>query len=205
MNLTLSDVELVHSFCDYYGLDKRRAGYIDYQAWASSIKYVFNSKDPSEKREYVKDLKYSLSNLDKPMLFDRLMTRLCLVNDRLFISFDEVIEIQRKVKIKLGIAHCHHSCYDFVRNKLFKKTCACCGLDYRVWHILNERYPHCSSRCAQIMRIDKKLKDLYIRKKVKRAYRLTKGENKLQKFVNYLSNQQRIKKAKKNKGNFKWR
>ncbi len=204
MDLALPDVELVHSFCDYYSLDKSRAGYINYQAWADSIKYVFNSKDPSEKRGYVKDLKYSLSKLDKPMLFDRLMTRLCLVNDRLFMSSDEVADIQRKVKAKLGITHCHHSCYSFIRNKLLKKTCTCCGLQYRVWHVLNERYPQCSNECSQIMRIDKKLKDLHIRKKVKRAYRLTKGENKLQKFVNYLSNQQRIKKAKKNKDNFTW-
>ena len=204
MNLALPDVELVHSFCDYYGLDKSRAGYINYQAWADSIKYVFNSKCPSEKRGYVKDLKYSLSNLDKPMLFDRLMTRLCLVNDRLFISFDELAVIQRKVKIKLGITHCHHACYNFARSTLRKKTCECCGVNYSVNLFYEERYPHCSDRCSQIMRIDKKLKDLHIRKKVNRAYRLTKGENKLQKFVNYLSNQQRIKKTKKNKGNFTW-
>ena len=204
MDLALPDVELVHSFCDYYGLDKSRAGYINYQAWADSIKYVFNSKDPSEKREYVKDLKYSLSNLDKPMLFDRLMTRLCLVNDRLFMSFNELAVTQRKVKIKLGIAHCHHACYDFGRSTLRKKTCGCCGVNYSINLFYEERYPQCSNRCSQIMRLDKKLKDLHIRKKVKRAYRLTKGENKLQKFVNYLSNQQRIKKAKKNKGNFTW-
>ncbi len=205
MNLALSDVELVHSFCDYYGLDKSRAGYINYQAWADSIKYVFTSKDPSEKREYVKDLKYSLSSFDKPSLFDRLMTRLCLVDGRLIMGFDELATIQKKVKSKLGISHCHHACYDFRRGALRKKTCECCGINYCVDLFYEENYPHCSRKCSQIMRVDKKLKYLYKTKKIKRGYKLVKGESKLHKFVNYLANQQRTKATKKNKGNFTWR
>jgi len=204
MNLALPNVELVHSFCDYYGLDKSRAGYINYEAWADSIKYVFNSKDPSEKREYIKDLKYSLSQLDKPSLFDRLMSRLCLVDDRLLMGFDELATIQRKVKSKLGISHCHHACYDFARGTLRKKTCECCGINYCVNIFYEKNYPHCSSKCSQIMRLDKKLKYLYKIKKIKRGYKLVKGESKLHKFVNYLANQQRIKANKKNKGDFTW-
>ena len=114
MDISLSDFDLVVSFCDVYNLDAHDGGNTDYQAWAGSIRYIFSIMDKKEQRDYIKEIKWSRSSTHtRPILFERLMSRICLGKSASNLSYSDICEIQRKVKSKHGLSHCHNECYDF--------------------------------------------------------------------------------------------
>lgn len=205
MDLSLSDFDLVVFFCDKYNLDAHNGGNTDYCAWASSIRYVFEITSKKEQRDYVKRLKYANSKLTKPALFNRLMLRLCKSSNKAAMKYDDLCETQRKVKLKLGVSHCSHSCYDFIRNFGFVFVeCDCCGVEFLSAYNNESKLEQCSFECSSISRLYNNLLDLSLHKKISQRFIRSKEESKLHTFLNYLAKQQQIKRTKKAKGKFTW-
>lgn len=204
MNLSLSDYNLVMSFCDTYNLSPLDA---DYTVWASSIRYIYTDLTRDEQRRYVKELKWSRHKRhNRPWLFERLTLRMCLKKRVDKLTAEDMSRIGRSIKTKYGMSHCHHSCYTI--NHLFRSVvCACCGSSYYIsqWYSSAERGESiCSKECATIARLCNKLLIKHKRSLISQRFFRSKGDTKLHKFLNYLTGQGELKRKRKNKGKFKW-
>ena len=204
MNLSLSDYKLVDSFCELYNLSHIDT---DYTVWARSIRYIYTEESKDIQRRYVKELKWSrCKKLQRPYLFERLMSRIVLKKREDQLDVYDLHKIEKAVKVKHGLEYCHHPCYSV--SGMFKMvTCKCCESGYFVsqWYDPSELGDNvCSNKCASVFRLCEKLKHKALRSAISTRFTRAKGESNLQKFLFYLVNQQLTKRKKINRGKFTW-
>ena len=204
MDLSLSDFELVESFCELYNLSHYDS---DYQAWASSIRYVYTEFSIDKQRSYVKGMRWSMSKKhNRQYFFERITNRLFLNKRTDQFDYFDLSELQAKVKIKHGMEHCNQPCYSMI-TLLRSVTCECCASSYYIgqWYNTSELGRSvCSTECSSIARLCAKLNYKYSKKLISRRFYMARGDSNLHRFLSYFASQQTIKRKKKNKGKFTW-
>ncbi|MCP3675985.1 MAG: hypothetical protein GY829_16175 [Gammaproteobacteria bacterium] len=233
INLDISDYDLallIESRLNITFRDLRKAHQ------GGTIRYVLKTQPKENIIEYFKILKFHYNNgWRKVQRYNKLIGRILRPRNGYSCVID-INELERKIRKKYDI-HSHH--YDYLKSisgiedehlylygynriltntvpKYHTRKCKCCKEKYSIEKTSKSKC--CSKKCADIMRIHKKLSKkrflLTGRRNIKyldnkdysKSYARynSKKQYPLLVFVNYLSNQQRIKAIKRNRVNFTW-